>query len=102
MNNTNSIITATAVISSDALQNNLQQIKQRAPQSNIVAILKANAYGHGLVRIAKLMLDNNAEVDAFGVARLDEALELRAAGIVQPIVLLEGIFNQNDACPYRF
>jgi alanine racemase len=91
----NPIITATAVIDSQALLENYQQIKTLAPKSKILTVLKANAYGHGLARIAKL-LANNTSVDAFGVARLDEALLLRAAGIVQPIVLLEGVFNQND------
>ncbi|PCI58713.1 MAG: alanine racemase [Gammaproteobacteria bacterium] len=89
------MITATAVIDSQALLNNYQQIKKQVPQSKILAVLKANGYGHGLERIAKL-LSKNTNTDAFGVARLDEALLLRAAGIVQPIVLLEGVFNQAD------
>lgn len=91
----NTIITATAVIDSQALLENCQQIKSFAPNSKILAVLKANAYGHGLERIAKL-LDENNSADAFGVARLDEALLLRAAGIVQPILLLEGVFNPVD------
>ncbi len=89
------IITATAVIDSQALLANYQQIKRLAPQSKILAVLKANSYGHGLTRIAKLLAKNTG-VDAFGVARLGEALSLRAAGIVQPIVLLEGVFNPDD------
>jgi len=93
--NTTPIITATAVIDSQALLDNYQQIKKRAPQSKILAVLKANGYGHGLERIAKL-LSENTSTDAFGVARLDEALLLRTAGTIQPIVLLEGVFNQAD------
>jgi len=92
----NAIITATAVIDSQALLANYQQIKKLAPNSKILAVLKANAYGHGLERIAKFLSDSGTPADAFGVARLDEALLLRAAGIVQPIVLLEGVFNQAD------
>jgi len=89
------IITATAVIDEQALLDNYQQIKTTAPSSKILAVLKANAYGHGLTRIAKLLVDNDC-ADALGVARLNEALLLRAAGIVQPIVLLEGVFNAHD------
>lgn len=54
-----------------------------------MAVVKANAYGHGLVSTALCLTD----ADAFAVARLDEALALRAAGVRKPIVLLEGVFN---------
>ncbi len=57
-----------------------------------MAVIKANAYGHGMVPVAK----NIRDVDAFAVARLAEALELRAAGIKTPIVLLAGVFNDVD------
>jgi alanine racemase len=87
-----SVKSATAIIDSQALLDNVAVIKQLAPQSKILAVLKANAYGHGLERIAKLL----PCADAFGVARLDEALALRAAGITQAIVLLEGFFSSDD------
>lgn len=90
------ISSATAIIDSQALMNNFQQIKRLAPHSKIVAVLKANGYGHGLARIAKLLVQKQIAVDALGVARIDEALALRAAGIVQPIVLLEGVFSAED------
>jgi alanine racemase len=83
---------AVAVIDTQALDNNYQQIKQLAPKAKILAVLKANAYGHGLVRIAKCL----SQADAFGVARIDEALALRAGGIIKPIVLLEGFFSKAD------
>jgi alanine racemase len=54
-----------------------------------MAVVKANAYGHGLVSTALCLADS----DAFAVARLDEALALRGAGVRKPIVLLEGVFN---------
>jgi alanine racemase len=54
-----------------------------------MAVVKANAYGHGLVPTA-LCLD---DADAFAVARLEEALALRGAGVRKPVVLLEGVFN---------
>jgi alanine racemase len=84
--------TATAVIDLKALSNNYQLIKSMSPNSKVLAVLKANGYGHGLERIAKAL----PNADAFGVARIDEALALRAAGIVKPIVLLEGFFAETD------
>jgi len=86
------ISTATAVIDLKALSHNFYAIQELAPNSKILAVLKANAYGHGLERIAKAL----PQADAFGVARIDEALALRAGGVVKPIVLLEGFFNSDD------
>jgi alanine racemase len=54
-----------------------------------MAVVKANAYGHGLVSTALCL----ADADAFAVARIEEALALRGAGVRKPIVLLEGVFN---------
>jgi len=88
--------TATATININALVNNFHFIKKRAPQSKVLAVLKANAYGHGLERIAQRLSQPDCQADAFGVARIDEALALRAAGIIKPIVLLEGFFDMND------
>ena len=87
-----SLRTATACIDRQALVKNFSFIKSLAPQSKVLAVLKANAYGHGLERIAKAL----PQADAFGVARLDEALALRAKGVVKPIVLLEGVFDAED------
>ncbi len=58
----------------------------------MMAVIKANAYGHGAV-CAALALD---EADAFGVARLGEAIELRESGVVKPIVLMEGVFSGEE------
>ncbi|MDG1751109.1 MAG: alanine racemase [Thalassotalea sp.] len=88
--------TATATIDLQALINNFSYIKQKAPDSKVLAVLKANAYGHGLECIAKALSQFDHQADAFGVARLDEALALRTAGINKPIVLLEGFFNIED------
>ncbi|MEW6989095.1 alanine racemase [Colwelliaceae bacterium 6441] len=87
--------TATATIDLNALASNFHLIKKKAPSSKVLAVLKANAYGHGLERIAKALSKGEEQADAFGVARLDEALALRAAGIIKPIVLLEGFFDEN-------
>lgn len=84
--------TATAVISRRALRHNMQRVRQLAPNSRLVAVIKANAYGHGAVECANTFQD----ADCFGVARLSEALELRKAGITKPILLLEGFFSADD------
>lgn len=79
-------------INSAALRHNFQQVRKWAPASAVMAMIKANAYGHGLVETALAL----PMADAFGVAFLEEALLLRAAGIQQPIVLLEGFFNHAE------
>ncbi len=77
-----------AVIDTTALQHNLRRIREISG-ARVMAVVKANAYGHGLVPTANAL----READAFAVARLDEAMQLRAAGIRQPIVVLEGVFS---------
>ncbi|HTW38006.1 MAG TPA: alanine racemase [Steroidobacteraceae bacterium] len=81
-----------AIIDTSALRNNLRQIRSRAPGSRVMAVVKANAYGHGLVPTALAL----SEADAFAVARLDEGLALRQAGVRQRIVLLEGVFSKEQ------
>lgn len=83
---------ATVVVNRRALRHNLQRLRELAPASRLVAVVKANAYGHGLLETAQSLPD----ADAFGVARLEEALRLREGGITQPILLLEGFFNAAD------
>lgn len=83
---------ACAEINLSALKNNLTQVKKMVQNAKVMAVLKANAYGHGLVKIAQ----NLSQADAFAVARIDEALALRAGGLVKPIVLLEGVFRADD------
>jgi len=81
-----------ARINLQALQHNFNRVRQFAPNSKIMAIIKANAYGHGLVRVAQVLPD----ADAFGVACLEEAITLREAGFDRRIVLLEGLFDLDD------
>ncbi|MDP7554300.1 MAG: alanine racemase [Candidatus Thioglobus sp.] len=84
----------TATINLESIKDNLLYAKSLAPSSKAIAIIKADAYGHGAARVAK-HLDNVA--DAFGVACIEEALELRASGIEKtPILLLEGIFELSE------
>lgn len=75
-----------------ALQHNLHQIKKLAPSSNVISVIKANAYGHGALEIARAL----HESDAFAVARLAEGIQLRQAGIKQKIVLLEGVISKDE------
>lgn len=81
-----------ATIDLAALQHNFDRVRQLAPASKILAVLKANAYGHGMLKVAQAL----KQADALGVARLDEALALRAGGIAKPIVLLEGFFHADE------
>lgn len=81
-----------ATIDSGALRNNLRVARRLAPRSRVLAVVKADAYGHGIVHTAKTLVD----ADAFGVARLSEALTLRAASVAHPIVLLEGVTTAEE------
>ncbi len=83
---------ATACIDLSALQHNLCRVKAQAPDSKVMAVVKANGYGHGLRHVAK----HADEADAYGVARIEEALQLRACGVVKPILLLEGFYSAGD------
>ena len=84
---------AQVVINLAALQSNLETVRRYAPDQKIMAIIKADAYGHGLERVAKHLPD----ADAFGVACFEEAERLRDAGVTQDIILLEGFFDQAEA-----
>jgi len=75
-----------------ALQHNFACVKQFAADSRVMAVVKANGYGHGIVEVARALSSS----DAFCVARLAEALQLREAAIQQPIVILEGVNTAGD------
>lgn len=81
-----------AVIDLSACQHNLQQAKLAAPDSGLIAVIKANAYGHGMLKIA----DALKEADMFAVARVDEAVILRESGIKKPILILEGFSSEEE------
>jgi alanine racemase len=83
---------ATAHIRLDAFRHNYRVAKQ-GHAGKALAVIKANAYGHGAVQCAKAI---ESEADGFAVASLEEALELRQAGIKNPILLLEGFFESNE------
>lgn len=80
---------ARVIIDPLAARHNLQQARRCAPHARLMAVIKADAYGHGLVRMAELF----ESADAFAVASLEEATTLREAGVDGTVVLLEGPFE---------
>ncbi|HHW7569943.1 TPA: alanine racemase [Mannheimia haemolytica] len=84
---------ATATIDSQALRHNIRLIKSFAPKQKLLAMIKANAYGQGLLPAAGTLADM---VDGFGVARLREALEIQETGYTGKIVLVEGFFDREE------
>jgi len=80
----------TAIIRRSALAHNVQWLRSRLPAgTQIMAVVKANAYGHGAALIAPVL--QQIGVDAFGVAATAEAKELRDAGVVAPVYLLSPV-----------
>lgn len=76
-----------AVVDKDAIRWNIEQEKKRLTDASLLyAVVKADGYGHGAVEVAKTAQE--AKVDGFCVALLDEAVELREAGVTEPILIL--------------
>ncbi len=75
-----------------ALKNNLAVARRCAGDAEVMAVIKANAYGHGLLRVARAM----ADADGFALLELDDAVRLRDAGFRQRILLLEGCFRADE------
>lgn len=84
---------AVVEIERKAILHNIEYLRKIAPYSSLIAIIKANAYSHGIKGVAQLL---HTKVDCFGVARLSEAMVLRHSGINTPIVLLEGFFPRDN------
>lgn len=85
---------ACAILSKDNLLHNLAIISKLAPKSKIIAMVKANAYGHGLRSVSKYLDDLN--LYSFGVASIDEAVALRNANVSSSITLMEGVFEPEE------
>ena len=84
----------TASINLSAIKENYLYAKSLALSSKAIAIIKADAYGHGAIKVAKEL---NGVADAYGVACIEEALELLNSGIDKtPILLLEGVFEKSE------
>jgi alanine racemase len=81
-----------ATIGASALAHNLGVARRYAGGAKLWAVIKANAYGHGLARAAQAL----READGFAVLDFIEALKLRSAGVAKPILMLEGFFRPED------
>jgi alanine racemase len=81
-----------AIVDTAALRHNLSRVREMAPATRVLAVIKANAYGHGIVPTAVAL----AGADGFAVARLEEGVALRAAGLRHRVVLLEGVFSPDQ------
>ncbi|MFQ5585859.1 MAG: alanine racemase [Thermodesulfobacteriota bacterium] len=80
-----------AVIDRSAIRHNFTEIRERiSPSTRVMAVVKANAYGHGAVEVAKVLESQGC--DFFGVALCEEGVELREAGIKAPIIILGGTY----------
>ncbi len=81
---------AVATIDLGALKHNLSIVRKNAPHSKILAVIKANAYGHGLETVAKALV----AADGFAVAHFEEAITLREIDKDKPIILLQGFADE--------
>ena len=87
---------ASALIDLDAIASNLALARSRAPNSQVMAIIKANAYGHGAVEVARHLQSLSQPPSSLGLARLSEAVILREAGIKGSLCLLEGVTTPEE------
>lgn len=87
----------TATIHLDALRHNLKKVRALAPRSKVMAVVKADGYGHGLERVALAL----SGADAFGVATLTDAERVRRAGLRHRVVLLSGFDEPADLAAVR-
>jgi len=83
---------AHANINLKALQNNLQRVRQLSGEAKVMSVIKANAYGHGMLQVA----DALQESDAFAVANIEEACHLRSHLPDKKIVILQGVLSQEE------
>lgn len=83
----------TATVDLEAILQNYRYAKKLQPTCKAFAVVKSNAYGHGAIEVSRYL---DKEADAFAVAAIEEAITLREAGIVSPILLLEGVFEGDE------
>ena len=81
-----------AILDLDALRHNLAVVRQQAPDSRVMAVVKANAYGHGIEQVVESLLD----ADGFAVATVAEAARVRSVTRDHPVLLLEGVIHPRD------
>src|SRR5205823_3844754 len=89
-----------AEISLSTLRRNYERVRKLAGRRKVMAVVKADAYGHGAVPVAKRLA--GCGVDWFGVATVEEGIELRAAGIERPILLLGGLYMSDPADLFEY
>jgi alanine racemase len=82
-----------ARIDCDALRHNLAVARRHAGKAKVWSVIKANAYGHGLLRVAKALAGQS---DGFAVIETESALMLREAGIDHPILMMEGFYSSEE------
>lgn len=82
----------TATIHTESLRRNLATVRALAPGSRVMAMVKADGYGHGL----EAVVDALRHADAFGVATLDDVRRIRALGLAQPVLVLSGFDSLQD------
>src|SRR5690349_8740240 len=86
-----------AVLRRSALSHNIGLLRSRAPQSRMWAVVKADAYGHGLQRLLPaLTASQGASPDGLALLELDAAIRLRDAGYAGPVLMLEGFFDADE------
>lgn len=88
-------------VNGQALRDNLARVRELARGARVMAVVKANAYGHGITHVARALSD----ADALAVARMSEAVAVRDAGCTSRVLLLEGIMTANEldlAARYHF
>lgn len=88
--------TACATLATDHLVHNWLSLRRKAPKSHMWAMVKANAYGHGIRSVSQRLMPYLRPFDALGVASTDEALALRKVGVNNLIVLVEGVFEPSE------
>ena len=96
---TSSCRVATVEINFEALAHNVNRVKHFSPNSKVIAVIKANAYGHGMLEVAKQLSSLNTSeslVDSLAVAMIGEAISLRKSGIEMPIIVFHGFADVND------
>ncbi len=80
-------------IDTDALVHNYRYLKSCCPQTRVLAVVKADAYGHGLATTARAL---SATADGFAVATVAEGLALREFGIEQPVLVMQGALDRDE------
>ncbi|REH39918.1 alanine racemase [Paraperlucidibaca baekdonensis] len=81
-----------------ALAHNVSVLREHMPEAKLLAMVKADAYGHGMVTVARHLVDH---VDGLGVACMSEALALREHGVGGTITVMEGVFNAEELAQAR-